>query len=161
MRCCWGAPRFQKIRGVVFSLWLKGSMRAGPVGQGLGTEKMTPRKIVSPSATIVHMASNRAPTSCIRVSPPVSAIRTASCLNSDECFGPIVVLLLRIICGKRNGTIPRQFQSVIGPCSAVVACIARPKTAKPLKNSPSARDLEKLGLILSPVQSGRSGRLSI
>ena len=62
---------------------------------------------------VIHLFSVDMPTSgssvtCFRVSPPVSAIRTASWRNSSARFSPIVSLLCYSKCYQRSGIKPRQ-----------------------------------------------------
>ena len=52
----------------------------------------------------------RSSATCFRVSPPVSAIRTASWRNSSVRFSPIVSLLCYSKCYQRSGIKPRQVQ---------------------------------------------------
>ena len=52
----------------------------------------------------------RSSATCFRVSPPVSAIRTASWRNSYVRFSPIVSLLCYSKCYQRSGIKPRQVQ---------------------------------------------------
>ncbi|WP_420821922.1 Pycsar system effector family protein [Pseudorhodobacter turbinis] len=56
----------------------------------------------------VDIPTPRSSATCLRVSPLVSAIRTASCLNSSVRFSPIVSLLCCNKCYQRSGIKPRQ-----------------------------------------------------
>ena len=60
-----------------------------------------------------------------RVSPLVSAIRTASWQDSSVRFSPIVSLLCNSKCYKRSGIKPRQVQSVQSYVQPVYAAFTR------------------------------------
>jgi hypothetical protein len=60
----------------------------------------------------VDMPTPRSSATCLRVSPLVSAIRTASWRNSSVRFNPIVYLLCCNKCYQRRGIKPRQVQNV-------------------------------------------------
>ena len=69
--------------------------------------------------TVIHLFSVDMPTprssaTCLRVSPLVRAIRTASCQNSSVRFGHIVHLLCCSKCYQRRGIKPRQVQTARG-----------------------------------------------
>ena len=59
----------------------------------------------------VDMPIPKSSATCLRVSPLVSAIRTASLRNSSVRFSPIVNLLCCSKCYQRSGIKPRQVQS--------------------------------------------------
>jgi hypothetical protein len=68
---------------------------------------------------VIHLFSLDIPTprssaTCFRVSPLVSAIRTASCRNSSVRFSPIVSLLCYNKCYQRSGITPRQIHTGLG-----------------------------------------------
>ena len=68
---------------------------------------------------VIHLFSVDIPTprssaTCFRVSPLVSAIRTASWRNSSARFSPIVSLLCYSKCYQRSGIKPRQVQMPLG-----------------------------------------------
>ena len=58
----------------------------------------------------VDMPTPRSSATCLRVSPLVSTIRTASWRNSSVCFSPIINLLCYSKCYQRSGIKPRQVQ---------------------------------------------------
>ena len=68
---------------------------------------------------VTHLFSVERPTpksdaTCLRVSPLVSAIRTASARNSSVLFVPIVCLPCCSKCYQRGGIKPRQVQPFLG-----------------------------------------------